>query len=97
MCAGLILYAFADIVIITYYTRKLTGISLLSQIKVLLPVVLLSFSMGGLVYLTTLFIDNAWIQILLGMLVGICYYVVFSYCFGMNEIKTLTSMVKHFK
>lgn len=97
MCAGLILYAFADIIIITYYTRKLTGISLLIQIKVLLPVVLLSFSMGGLVYLTTLLLENVWIQVLLGLLVGVCYYVALSYLLDIKEIKTLTSLIKRIK
>lgn len=97
MCAGLILYAFADIIIITYYTRKLTGISLLLQIKVLLPVVLLSFSMGGLVYLTTLFLENVWIQVLLGLVVGVSYYVALSFIFDIKEIKTLTSMIKRIK
>lgn len=97
MCAGLILYAFADIIIITYYTRKLTGISLLIQIKVLLPVVLLSFSMGGLVYLTTLLMENVWIQVLLGLVVGVSYYVALSFIFDIKEIKTLTSMIKRIK
>lgn len=97
MCAGLILYAFADIIIITDYTRKLTGISLLLQIKVLLPVVLLSFSMGGLVYLTTLFLENVWIQVLLGLVVGVSYYVALSFIFDIKEIKTLTSMIKRIK
>lgn len=97
MCAGLILYAFADIIIITYYTRKLTGISLLLQIKVLLPVVLLSFSMGGLVYLTTLFLENVWIQVLLGLVVGVSYYVALSFIFDIKEIKTLTSLMKRIK
>lgn len=94
MCAGLILYAFADIIIITYYTRKLTGISLLLQIKELMPVVLLSFSMGGVVYLTTLLMENVWIQVFLGLLVGVSYYVALSYIFDIKEIKTLTSLVK---
>lgn len=97
MCAGLILYAFADIIIITYYTRKLTGISLLIQIKVLFPVVLLSFSMGGLVYLTTLLLENVWIQVLLGLLVGVSYYVALSFIFDIKEIKTLTSLIKRIK
>lgn len=97
MCAGLILYAFADIIIITYYTRKLTGISLLIQIEVLLPVVLLSFSMGGLVYLTTLLLENVWMQVLLGLLVGVSYYVALSFIFDIKEIKTLTSLIKRIK
>lgn len=97
MCAGLILYAFADIIIITYYTRKLTGISLLLQIKVLLPVVLLSFSMGGFVYLTTLLVASVWMQIFLGLLVGVSYYVILSYIFDIREIKTLISLVKRIK
>ena len=38
MCAGLILYSFVDMIIITYYTRKLTRLGMFVQICELSPI-----------------------------------------------------------
>lgn len=91
MCAGLIVYAFADIIIITYFTYKLTNISLNTQLKELLPVLFLSFSMGGLVYGSIFLFENAWIQLSVGIIVGISYYLLISTLFHFEEMKILRS------
>ena len=91
MCAGLIVYAFADIMIITYFTYKLTNISLKTQLKELLPVLFLSFSMGGLVYGSICLFGNAWIQLSVGIIVGISYYLFISVLFHFKEMKILRS------
>ena len=91
MCAGLIVYAFADIMIITYFTYKLTNISLKTQLKELLPVLFLSFSMGGLVYGSICLFGNAWIQLSVCIIVGISYYLFISVLFHFKEMKILRS------
>ena len=91
MCAGIIVYAFADIMIITYFTYKLTNISLKTQLKELLPVLFLSFSMGGLVYGSICLFGNAWIQLSVGIIVGISYYLFISVLFHFKEMKILRS------
>lgn len=94
MCAGLVLYAFADIVIITFYTRKLTGISLLTQCRTLAPVILLACSMGGLVYLVTwrLPVEPIY-QLLIGAFTGIAYYLALSRIFHFEEYAFIQRIV----
>lgn len=94
MCLGLVLYSFVDIAIIAYYVWRLTRITLLSQIRVLLPVVLLSFSMGGVMYLLMGLFDSVWLRLLIPSAAGLLFYLGGSRLFRFNEINTLLSLLK---
>lgn len=94
MCAGLILYAFADMIIISFYSKKLISVSFFEQMKTLLPIILLSFSMGALTYLLSLLFENAIIKLLLGSIAGVLYYLLISYLFKFEEFNILLSLLK---
>ena len=93
MCAGLVLYAFADMVIIIYYTRKLTGIGLLKQLKELMPVILLTYSMGAIAYAVTFWEVRPYIQLILGGMAGLVYYISVSFLFRYKEISLLRGLI----
>lgn len=97
MCAGLILYSFCDMIIIIYYNKKVTNIGLIKQIKMLFPVITLSFSMGAFIicigYLTSQ-ISNI-MQLVVGCVSGICFYIGISYLFKIKELKTILELIKH--
>jgi len=95
MCYGLILYAFADIRIITIYTNKLLGLNLITQVKELINILLLSASMGVIVYLSTLFIVNPYIKLLLGASVGMVYFVLVSWIFHFREYIFILSLIRN--
>ena len=97
MCAGLIIYSFADIVIITYYTRKLIGISLYTQLKELLPVILLSFSMGIVMYGSVFLFQNVWLQLFIGIISGGFYFMGLSYLFHFQEFNVLNIIFRKSK
>lgn len=97
MCVGLIAYSFADMLIIIYFTHKLTNITLYRQTKELMPVVLLSFSMGAVVYFTTIKIPTDLLKLITGTLVGIIYYFGISILLRFNEMKQLRSFIKRDK
>lgn len=97
MCVGLILYSFVDIIIISRYLNKITGITLLSQVKVLMPVIMLTFSMGAVIYLCVLAFSDLWLQLLLGVVAGVVYYTGIAFLFRFQEINTLLSIVKHLR
>lgn len=97
MCAGLILYSLADMIIITYYTRKITNITLWSQTKALTPVILLSTTMGGVIFLAMLLSDGAIYKLLWGSAAALIYYFGVSYLFKFNELRQLLSVIKRDK
>ncbi len=86
MCAGLILYAFADIIIIVYYSRKLTHISLARQFYALFPIMLLTGSMGVGMYLITLipFLTSLY-KLCIAFCAGGVYFIVVSWLFHFRE------------
>lgn len=97
MCFGLILYAFADISIITFYTKKLLDLRLLLQFKALFPVIILSFVMGILVYGTSLlFINPIW-KLLFGTLAGMSFYALMSWLFHFREFEFILSLISRKK
>ncbi|MEG0518868.1 MAG: lipopolysaccharide biosynthesis protein [Bacteroidales bacterium] len=96
MCAGLILYAFCDMLIIIYYNKKVTNLGLLIQIKMILPIALLSLGMSAFVLgVERLLIPfSPIIQLLAGSISGIIFYVGISYLFKIKELKILLQLIK---
>jgi len=98
ICAGLIVYSFADIAIIVYYSRKLTGITLYQQFRSLVPIMLLSFSMGGIMYAITLIPNiSSVIHLLISLLLGTAWFFIGSWIFRFKEFAMLLSLVKRNK
>ncbi len=94
MCAGLILYSVADIIIIVYYSRKLTGITLMQQARALLPVMLLTGSMAGGMYLVTCIESfSAWLQLGVAVPLGGGYFIAMSWLFRFKEFELLKSVL----
>lgn len=93
MCMGLVAYSFADMIIISFFTRKLTGIGIFKQIKELAPVVLLSFSMGAVAYITSVQFSSSVIQVLVGTGAGVIYYGGLSHLFKFREFGQFKSLI----
>lgn len=93
MCYGLVLYAFADIRIITLYTHQLVGLGLSPQIKAILPAFGLAMLMGILVWLSTCCVENAWLKLGLGVPVGVLVYVGASALFRVREFEHIRRLV----
>lgn len=89
ICWGLVVYAFADLFIITRYVRKLIPITLRMEIKEIYPIFLLAISMGGVIYLSTFFIETDCLQLVIGTLVGVLYYLACSHLFHFRELSLL--------
>ena len=94
MCIGLVLYSFADMGIIIAYTKKLMGIDFSLQIKALLPVTLLSASMGVCAWGTTLLFADQRLKLIFGVLAGVVYFLVASKISKIEEFDFILSLVK---
>nr|WP_302830761.1 lipopolysaccharide biosynthesis protein [uncultured Bacteroides sp.] len=85
ICVGLVVYAFTDMAIIIWYTRRLTGIGYCRQIKILLPVILLSTTMGSVAWLASSLFTDAWLRLLVGITVGGIWYLGGAWIFHFKE------------
>lgn len=95
MSFGLLVQQFLQLIITSIYCNRLLGKKLFSQLKMILPHIVISF----IIFLMTLYgiswVDNRFLQFLIGgLLTGILYFIYYYY-FMKNEIVALYSSFKN--
>lgn len=97
MCVGIAIYALCDLYVLTRFTRKLLpNISMPNELKALSSILLLSVTMGLIVYLVISFIPNPMMKLIAGTSIGICYYSAMAYLLKWEEIIFILSFIhKH--
>lgn len=74
MCYGRVVSSLISLFINTYYTGKLINVGFMKQMQDLTPTLFYALSMGALVWFVIQWIPNMVLQIIIGILVGIIYY-----------------------
>ena len=82
---------------ITFYMGRVSSVSMMSQIRAILPNIALSGSMYILIMLVTSFIDSMLMKLLLGMLLGFIYYVLMAFIFKFPQLKDLKYLLRRDK
>lgn len=94
MCWGRVLYSIIAVYLNSHYTKSLIGLSLGTQIKDILPSLMISILMGVIVYGGTVLLSNAILQLLVGFILGVGCYIAVSLAFKMDSLHELLSLVK---
>lgn len=94
LCLGIILYNIMDMAIIIFYAKKVIKTSYFKQIKELIPILILSVTMGIIVYFITLLFNNNFPALILGFLIGAIYYLIISKIFKFQEFQILLTSIK---
>ena len=95
MCAGSFFSSMIALVINTYYTGQLIHVGYLRQMRDLMPIFLLSVSMGAVVYLVINILSiHPLAQLGIGIVTGILYYILFALLFKFTEFKELLQLLK---
>lgn len=74
LVAGRVLYSFIGFYINCYYTKKILDYGFVEQIRVLIPVFVNTAIMSALVFASTMFIENIYLKLCIGIPVGIISY-----------------------
>ena len=94
MCVGIAVYALCDIYVLTRFTKRLLpDVYLQKELKALCPILLLSISMGLIVYVCVSFIPILLFKLIVGIIIGICYYLALSYLLKWEEIDFILSLI----
>lgn len=93
MCCGKVLYSLIAVYANTYYTKSLIGLSLKTQLKDIVPYLILSLTMGGVVYASTYLEFSNITQLTVGVTIGILFYISISYIFKINSFKILLQLI----
>lgn len=93
MCYGRIVSSLLCLPINTKYNKELISYGFWDQMKDMLPIILLSLSMGVLVRLVMMLMPTLWCKLLVGILTGVLYYIIMSVLFRLPEFKESINIV----
>ena len=95
LCIGTIFSSIIALIINTHYTGKLIHLGFFKQMKDLLPTLLLSLAVGGIVYITVTYIPlDSWIALSLGVIEGILMYAGLAKILRFSEFNELLSIIQ---
>ena len=86
MCIGMVVYSMIDILIIICFLKQVFPISHSEEYRIIFPLFLLSFAMFCIVSFCTSLITNPYMQIVIGLGLGICSYAGLAYFFKFPEL-----------
>ena len=94
MCCGMIANSIIALIINTHYTGKLIHLGFIAQMGYLLPTLLLSLCVGGVVYLTVSLIPMcSWLVLGVGAVEGVGLYVALAKMFRFPEFRELITII----
>lgn len=97
LLVGLTIISIIEMVIDTAYSRKQIGISLLTQIKSLSGVLFATAVMSAVIFVLNTFIQNVYIQLIAGFIIGIIVYSLVCYilntCNFRNESRKIIKKI----
>ena len=93
ICWGRVLYSIIATIINTYYTKRLIQLSLLQQLKDIIPLALVASAMGIGVLLVIQTFDASSTQLIVGIIVGIVVYSILALLFFRDILKELKSLM----
>jgi O-antigen/teichoic acid export membrane protein len=96
LCLGIAAYSFFDMFIIIHYTKKVINTGYIEQLKNIVPIILLNLVMGIIVFVSIKIVSIAWMQLILGISVGIVSYSGLSGLFKIKPFMTIVSLVKQY-
>ena len=85
-----------SLVINTWPNKKILGYSLFEQLKDMMPSILLSIFMGGIVFLIGYFMGNHLITLIVQISAGIAIYIGFSFLFKLQAFIYIVDTIKSF-
>ena len=97
MCYGRVFSSVVCLGINTHYTNKIIGYGFTMQMRDLLPILIHTLVMGAIVFAIVHLLPTLWLQLIVGTLAGIAYYLIGAYLMKFNELKELVSLLKQRK
>ena len=94
MCYGRVFTSVVCLGLNTYYTNKLIGYGFVKQMKDLTHILIHSLIMFGVVFAIVYWLPSLWLQLIIGILVGLIYYVVGACLMKFEELDELMSILK---
>lgn len=93
MCVGLIVFNVIALLINTHYTGKILKVGFLTQMRDILPSILLSGVMAAAVFGIALTVHHNVLKLLTGSVVGLLTYIIVARIFDSKELKEIIGLI----
>lgn len=97
MCYGRVFTSVICLGLNTYYTKKIIGYGFIEQMKDLTHILIHTMVMFALVWLVVQWLPSLWLQLIVGILVGMAYYLIGAYLMKFDELNELLLLLKRKK
>lgn len=97
MCYGRVFVSVFCLGLNTYYTKKIIGYGFLAQMRDLTHILVHALVMFAFVWLVVQCMPNLWLQLIVGVLVGMAYYLIGAYLMKFDELNELLALIKRKK
>jgi len=87
ICIGAVCTSLINLAINTHYTGKLIHVGFLRQMMDMTPTLLNALAMGAVVYLVTMPLSSEWLKLVVGIPVGMVFYIAVAWLFRLPELK----------
>ena len=94
MCWGSVFGGIIGLIINTHYTGKLIQVGFFTQMRDLIPTLLYSFSMGALVWVIVSILSSVWLQLTVGIAVGVIYFLAITKLTNSADLREALSFIK---
>lgn len=95
ICWGQLIYNVIATVLNTRYTHRLIGLTFMSQLHDFVPSLLCGLTMGAAVYMMTFLVTGYWVQLIVGVPLGIAVYTLTVRLFMPSSFKEFFGMLKN--
>lgn len=94
VCWGQVVVSVICIFIYSSFAKKVIQISIFSQLRILIPIIIQSAIMGGLTYLSIQFSTNHFARLGIGTIVAMSSYFLMSTIFHSNSYQTIIEIIR---
>ena len=94
ICIGSVVASIVNMFISSYYTGRVLQYGMIKQMKEMLPSLFYSLLMGGIIYISILFLPTMWLKLLIGVLVGIFSYFSISFVTKSQDLSYLFALIR---
>lgn len=94
MCYASIFSSLVSVVINTYYTGKLINVGFIRQMRDLFPTLMVCAVMFCIVHLFLIQVDNMWVELVGGIIVGTLIYIGLTYFSRFSELQEIMLIIR---
>lgn len=94
LCLGILIYNIFDMMIIIWFAKKVIHTGYISQLRALLPLIIITFLSGGIGMISYVITNNSYAQIMVATIIFTLSYIICCHISKFNELNRFKEILK---